>query len=78
MSGMRTRATLCDGSAVSCVETATYGLAEFRNRQEQANVEEPAPASFVAGKVWQLSDLDVLDELSTPVIVIWIQFQPAR
>ena len=48
------------------------------NREEQVNVQEPAPASFTAGRVWRHSDLELLDELSAPVIVIWIKFPTTR
>lgn len=48
------------------------------NREEQVDVQELAPASFTAGKVWRQSDLELLDELSAPVIVTWIKFPSTR
>lgn len=45
-----------------------------RYPEEQANVQEAAPASFLAGRVWQLSELELLEESSIPALLLWIKY----
>ena len=65
----------------SCIDLQTLTGLHFavpRYTEEQANVQEAAPASFLAGRVWQLSELELLEESSIPAIVLWIKYPVGR
>ena len=47
-------------------------------REEQADIQEPPPASFLEKKIWKREDFAILDEVSTPLVVIWLRLQPGR
>jgi len=47
-------------------------------REEQADIAEPPPLSFLEEKIWKSEDFQLLEEVSSPLVVVWLKLQPGR
>ncbi len=47
-------------------------------REEQADIAEPPPLSFLEEKIWKSEDFQLLEEVSSPLVVVWLRLQPGR
>jgi len=51
---------------------------ELFAREEQADIAEPPPHSFLEEKIWKSQDLQLLEEVSSPLVVVWLRLQSGR